>query len=262
VSEAAVASAVDRTTAWARRSREVWDSAPGPGGVFGILQGGVFARQRERAAEALVPLGFDGYAIGGVSVGEPEAERRSTVEASAELLPAERPRYLMGVGTPEDILHAARSGVDLFDCVLPARNARHGLLYTRRGPLKIKNSRYRDDGAPPDEECGCPTCRRVSRALLAHLYRSGEITWQVLATVHNLAFYLDFMADIRKACVSGTLAALAGPASARSTPSGCPGTTAGGAPVDSARPPFPVSNRDGSGSDASRAEPPACEIGE
>jgi queuine tRNA-ribosyltransferase len=261
--EAAVATAVDRTSAWARRSREAWEGAPGPGGLFGILQGGVFPAQRERAAAALTGIGFDGYAIGGVSVGEPDAERRRTVEHSAELLPADRPRYLMGVGTPEDILHAARSGVDLFDCVLPARNARHGLLYTRRGPLKIKNSRYRSDGRPPDEQCGCPTCRRVSRALLAHLYRSGEITWQVLATVHNLAFYLDFMADIRKACGSGTLAALAGPASARSTPSGSPGTTAGGASVGSARPLFPVSNRDGSGADASRGEPPASnEMGE
>ena len=190
-------------------------------------------------------------------MGEPAAERRRTVEESAELLPAERPRYLMGVGTPEDILHAVRSGVDLFDCVLPSRNARHGLLYTRRGPLKIKNSRYRGDDRPPDEACGCPTCRRVSRALLAHLYRSGEITWQVLATVHNLAFYLDFMADIREACASGTIAALAGPASARPTPAGSPGTTTGGTLVGSARPPFPVSNRDGSGSDASHAEPPA-----
>lgn len=262
VEEAAVAAAVDRTTAWARRSREVWAAAPGPGGLFGILQGGVFPRQRERAAAALTGLGFDGYAIGGVSVGEPDEERRRTVAGSAELLPADRPRYLMGVGTPEDILHAVRSGVDLFDCVLPARNARHGLLYTRQGRLKIKNARYRTDERPPDEECGCPTCRRVSRAFLAHLIRSGEITGHVLATVHNLSFYLDFMADIREACASGTLAALAGPASVRSTSAESPGTLAGLPSERSARSPFPVNDIDGSGSDGSRATPPASTIGE
>ena len=216
--EAEVAKAVDRTTDWARLSREEWEARPGRGGQFAILQGGVFERQRERAADGIRDLGFEGYAIGGVSVGEPPDERRRTVEHAAALLPEDRPRYLMGVGHPEDILHAVAQGVDLFDCVLPARNARHGTLYTRReGTIHLRNARFRRDDGPPDPECGCPTCRRVSRAFLAHLIRSNEITGHVLATVHNLSYYLDLMADIRDACASGKLAALAGPASARGT---------------------------------------------
>ena len=218
--EEEVAAAVDRTTSWARRSREAW-SAQAParaGGLFGILQGGVLERQRERAARGIVGLGFDGYAIGGVSVGEPKDDRRRIVEHSAALLPEDRPRYLMGVGTPEDILHAVAAGVDLFDCVLPARNARHGTLYTRRGTLNLKNARFRRDEAPPDADCGCATCRRTSRAFLAHLIRSNEITGHVLATVHNLSYYLDFMADIREACASGKLASLARPACAHAAP--------------------------------------------
>ncbi|HUF78478.1 MAG TPA: tRNA guanosine(34) transglycosylase Tgt, partial [Thermoanaerobaculia bacterium] len=212
VTEEQAAGALERTLAWARRAREAWESSSGnstqSSGLFGILQGSGFRRLRERAAAELAALDFDGYAIGGVSVGEPEAERRATVEWTAPLLPEGKARYLMGVGTPQDILHAVRSGIDLFDCVLPARNARHGVLFTRSGPVKITNARYRDDPGPPDPECRCPTCRRVSRAFLAHLARAGEITAQVLATVHNLAFYLDFMADIREACASGTLAEL------------------------------------------------------
>lgn len=209
VPEAEAAASLDRTVAWARRARERWSVAPGPGGLFGILQGSSFPRQRARAAEELAALDFDGYAIGGVSVGEPEKERRETVAFTAPLLPADKPRYLMGVGTPEDILHAVRSGIDLFDCVLPARNARHSLLFTSEGLLRLKNTRYRTDPAPPDPACSCPTCRRVSRSFLAHLLRTGEITGQVLATVHNLAFYLDFMGRLRQASASGTLSELA-----------------------------------------------------
>jgi queuine tRNA-ribosyltransferase len=209
VSEEEAASSLDRTVAWAARARERWAARPGPGGLFGILQGSSFPRQRERAAELLGALDFDGYAIGGVSVGEPERERRETVAFTAPLLPAGKPRYLMGVGTPQDILGAVVAGVDLFDCVLPARNARHSLLFTSEGLLRLKNSRYRTDPAPPDPSCGCSTCRRVSRAFLAHLLRSGEITGQVLATVHNVAFYLDFMGRLRQASASGTLADLA-----------------------------------------------------
>jgi queuine tRNA-ribosyltransferase len=142
-------------------------------------------------------------------VGEPAAERRAVVEWTAPLLPAERPRYLMGVGTPADIVHAVGWGVDLFDCVLPSRNARHGVLFTRAGTLKIKNSRYRDDPRPLDPECLCATCRRTSRALLHHLMLAGEVTAAVLATVHNLRHYLDLMADLRQAIASGSLPALA-----------------------------------------------------
>ncbi len=224
VSEEGAAAAVDRTLAWAARSRAAWergrsggdgarDGAGGDraGGLFGIVQGSAYRGLRERAAEATAALGFDGYAIGGVSVGEPDALRHETVEWTAPVLPADRPRYLMGVGTPGDILHAVRQGVDLFDCVLPARNARHGNLFARGGVVRLKNARYRDDPLPPDPTCRCPTCRRVSRALLAHLIRSHEITGLALATIHNLSFYLDFMAEIRQATASGTLAALSDP---------------------------------------------------
>jgi queuine tRNA-ribosyltransferase len=196
----------ERTLAWARRARETWK---GNGGLFGIAQGSVYPDLRRRAAADLAALDFDGYAIGGVSVGEPAAERRAVVEWTAPALPADRPRYLMGVGYPADILHAVGQGVDLFDCVLPARNARHGVLFTRQGVVKIKNARYKDDERPLDPECGCPACRRVSRAFLHHLTRAGELTAPVLATLHNLRFYLDFMADLRQGIVLGTLTDMA-----------------------------------------------------
>ncbi len=192
-----------RTLAWERRARESWPG--GPGGLFGIVQGSAYRDLRERAAADLSALDFDGYAIGGVSVGEPEAERRAAVEWTAPCLPEDRPRYLMGVGTPEDILHAVRCGIDMFDCVLPARNARHGLLFTNAGPLKIRNSAYKDDPRPLDPDCGCPTCVRISRAFLHHLFRAGEITAPVLATLHNIRYYLDFMGRLRQAIQLGAL---------------------------------------------------------
>ena len=201
-----------RTLAWARRARAARregagaGGAGGMGGLFGIVQGSIFRGLRERAALDIAELDFDGCAIGGVSVGEPKDERRAVVEWTAPILPAGKPRYLMGVGTPEDIAHAVRCGVDLFDCVLPARNARHGVLYTREGVLKIKNARFRDDPRPLDEACGCPACARTSRAFLHHLVRAGELTGAVLATLHNLRFYLDFMAELRQSIRLGTLA--------------------------------------------------------
>jgi queuine tRNA-ribosyltransferase len=201
-----------RTLNWARRAREARREGVGAGrvdrigGLFGIVQGSIFRDLRERAALDVAELDFDGCAIGGVSVGEPKDERRAVVEWTAPALPAEKPRYLMGVGTPEDIAHAVRCGVDLFDCVLPARNARHGVLYTREGVLKIKNARFRDDPRPLDEACGCPTCARTSRAFLHHLVRAGELTGAVLATLHNLRHYLDFMAELRQSIRLGTLA--------------------------------------------------------
>jgi queuine tRNA-ribosyltransferase len=203
IDEAAAAAAWGRTLAWARRAR----AAPrrGPGALFGIVQGSVFRALRERAAAELAALDFAGYAIGGVSVGEPAAERRQVVEWTAPLLPAGRPRYLMGVGYPEDIRHAVAQGVDLFDCVLPSRNARHGVLFTREGVLKIGNARFRDDPRPLDPGCRCPACARTSRAFLHHLARSGELTAAVLGTLHNLRFYLDFMQALRQAIVLGTL---------------------------------------------------------
>jgi len=196
----------ERTLDWARRARAAWRGGEGGGGgLFGIVQGSVYRDLRERAARELSALDFDGYAIGGVAVGEPEAERRTAVEWTAPALPADRPRYLMGVGYPADILHAVAQGVDLFDCVLPARNARHGVLFTRHGVLKIKNARFKDDPLPLDAECGCPACARTSRAFLHHLFRCGELTGPVLATLHNVRYYLDFMADLRQSIGLGAL---------------------------------------------------------
>ncbi|QQR75800.1 MAG: tRNA guanosine(34) transglycosylase Tgt [Holophagales bacterium] len=206
----AVAQATERTVRWAAQARECWErSSAGPDSLFAIVQGGVHRELREHCAAALSALDFPGYAIGGVSVGEPLAERRLEVEWSAAALPEERPRYLMGVGTPADILHGVRQGVDLFDCVLPARNGRHGLLFTRSGVVRIKNAVHAGDPRPIDEECACPVCRRLSRAFLHHLFRAGEITAPVLGAMHNLRHYLDFMGEVRKAIYSGRLADLA-----------------------------------------------------
>ncbi len=205
IEESAAASSLDRTLAWARRAVESRRRSSETA-LFGIVQGGVFRRLREQAAADLSRLPFDGLAIGGVSVGEPEAERRAVVEWTAPLLPEDRPRYLMGVGTPADLAHAVACGIDLFDCVLPARNGRHGLLFTRQGVVRIKNAIHREDPGPLDPECGCPVCARVSRALLHHLVRAGEITGAVYGTLHNLRYFLDFMADLRQAIGSRRLA--------------------------------------------------------
>ncbi len=219
IDEAAAAASLERTVAWARSSREAWsrgaaDAGDAAGGLFGIVQGSVYRRLRERAAEALTALEFDGYAVGGVSVGEPLEERRRVVEWTAPGLPADRPRYLMGVGTPADLLHAVRSGVDLFDCVLPTRSGRHGVLYTRDGTLNVKNAAFRDDPRPLDPGCPCPACAETSRAFLHHLVRAGEVTGMVLATLHNVRFYLDFMGDLREAIASGRLSERAAPGAA------------------------------------------------
>jgi len=203
-SEAEAAASWGRTLAWAERSLAA-RRRPEKTALFGIVQGGVHRALRERAADELARLPFAGFAIGGVSVGEPEAARRAVVEWTAPRLPDDRPRYLMGVGTPEDLLHAVRQGVDLFDCVLPARNARHGLIYTRQGVLRIRNARFRDDPRPLDPDCGCETCGRTSRAFLHHLERAGEITAAVLATLHNLRYFLDFMGEVREAIESRRL---------------------------------------------------------
>lgn len=197
----------DRTLRWARRSREAWSE--GQTSLFGIVQGSVFPELRQQAVAELAELDFSGYAIGGVSVGEPKELRRAVVEATAPAMPAAKPRYLMGLGTPRDVVHAVQHGTDLFDCVLPSRNARHGVLFTRRGPLRIKNSRYRTDSRPIDERCACPACQTVSRAFLRHLIRCGELTGAVLATQHNIRFYLDFVAHLREAISSGSFAEVA-----------------------------------------------------
>ncbi|HVR28013.1 MAG TPA: tRNA guanosine(34) transglycosylase Tgt [Thermoanaerobaculia bacterium] len=202
VGEAAAEIALERTLRWARRARE--SRRREQTALYGVVQGSFYPRLRERAIRGLEPLEFDGYALGGVSVGEGPELSAATVARFGPALPEERPRYLMGLGTPADLLHGVRHGFDLFDCVLPARNARHGVLYTRDGVLRLKNAAFRDDERPVDPACGCPACLRVSRALLHHLLRSGEITGQVLATLHNLRFYLDFMGDLRQALASGS----------------------------------------------------------
>jgi len=209
IERAAAGESWRRTLAWAERSLEALGRARAAGwggALWGIVQGSGFRDLREQAAAELAALGFDGYAIGGVSVGEPEPLRREVVEWTAAALPEERPRYLMGVGTPADLAHAVAAGIDFFDCVLPARNARHGWLFTREGVVRIKNARFREDPRPLDPGCGCPACAAASRAFLHHLVRAGEITGAVLATVHNVAYFLDFMADLRQAIESGRLA--------------------------------------------------------
>jgi len=191
-----VEAATRRTSSWAGRCREAhrrpdqW--------LFGIVQGGVHEDLRETSARELMALDFPGYAIGGLSVGEPLEARSRVLEQLDPVLPGEKPRYLMGVGTPEDILEAVARGVDMFDCVLPTRNARNGQLFTSRGRMSIRNARYREDPRPPDPACACPTCRTASRAYLRHLHASGEMTAATLMTLHNLFFYLDIMGGIRQ----------------------------------------------------------------
>ena len=170
---------------------------------FGIVQGGVHRGLREASVEGAIALGFEGYAIGGLSVGEPVETMYDVVEYVAARLPADRPRYLMGAGLPDDLVEGVARGIDLFDCVLPTRNARNGQLLTREGRLNIKNARYAEDLGPPDPDCGCYTCRHFSRAYLRHLFLSGEMTGATLNTVHNLFFYLDTMRRIREAIVFG-----------------------------------------------------------
>lgn len=167
--------------------------------LFGIVQGGVYSDLREQSAKELVAMGFDGYALGGLSVGEDRGTRQQVVQETVRFLPAERPRYLMGVGKPEDILDGVIAGIDMFDCVLPTRNARNGALFTKQGPLAIKNACYADDDRPVDENCSCYTCTHFSRAYLRHLFMAKELLAYRLNTIHNLHYYMGFMADIRQA---------------------------------------------------------------
>jgi len=195
---------LELTTRWARRCRE--KSRGGNQALFGIVQGGMFRDLREKGASDLVELDFDGYALGGLSVGESTGLMREMVEHAAPLLPASKPRYLMGVGTPEDIVEAVSRGMDMFDCVLPTRNARNGMLFTSFGRMVIKNARHRTEDMPVDPECGCYTCRHYSRAYLHHLFSAREILSYRLNTIHNLFFYLNLMAAMRKALAEGTFA--------------------------------------------------------
>ena len=171
---------------------------------FGIVQGGIHPELRTESVQATREIGFEAYAIGGLSVGEPPPVMYEVVSHTAPQLPADRPRYLMGTGMPDDLIECVARGIDLFDCVLPTRNARNGQLLTSRGPIVIKNARYAEDHAPPDPDCGCYTCRHFSRAYLRHLYIAGEMTGATLNSIHNLYFYLDTMRRIREAIVFGT----------------------------------------------------------
>jgi queuine tRNA-ribosyltransferase len=190
---------------WARRSRDEFQRLGNPNVLFGIVQGGMYETLREASLEALVALDLPGYAIGGVSVGEPKDDMRRIVEHTPQRLPAGKPRYLMGVGTPEDLVHGVACGVDLFDCVMPTRNARNGHLFTRHGDLRLRNARYRQDPRPIDETCRCHPCLHFSRAYLHHLDRCGEMLGPMLATLHNLHYYLNLMREMREALDAGTL---------------------------------------------------------
>jgi queuine tRNA-ribosyltransferase len=191
---------------WAARSRRAFDELGNRNALFGIVQGGVHADLRARSAEGLLKTGFDGYALGGLAVGEPEAERNATLEASVPRLPDDKPRYLMGVGRPEDVVEAVRRGIDLFDCVMPTRHARNGFLFTRAGTLRIRNARYAKDTRPIEECCACYACANgFSRAYLRHLDRCGEILASQLATIHNLHHYLTLMRELREAIQARSL---------------------------------------------------------
>ncbi len=188
---------------WAERSRRA--HAGNPAALFGIVQGGMHESLRVRSARELVAIGFDGYAIGGLSVGEPHQERDRVLDFTVPQLPIDRPRYLMGVGRPEDIIAGVLRGIDMFDCVMPTRNARNGYLFTSRGVLKIRNARYEQDTGPIDPDCGCGACAKYSRAYLRHLDRCNEMLGSRLMTLHNLTFYQNLMCGLRQAIGTGTL---------------------------------------------------------
>jgi queuine tRNA-ribosyltransferase len=178
--------------------------------LFGIVQGGMYHDLREQSVQQLLEMEFDGYAIGGLSVGEPKTTMFEILEHAVPVLPEDAPRYLMGVGTPLDIVHGVALGIDMFDCVMPTRNARNGSLFTKQGKIVIKNARYKDDHGPIEEDCACYTCRNFSRAYLRHLFVAKEILASILNTIHNLHFYLDLMTRIRKAIASSTFSEFKG----------------------------------------------------
>jgi queuine tRNA-ribosyltransferase len=191
---------------WAARSREAFGDRPGHA-LFGIMQGSVYPDLRAESAAALRRIGFDGYAIGGLAVGEGQTAMFEVLDYAPGLLPEDRPRYLMGVGKPDDIVGAVERGIDMMDCVLPTRSGRTGQAWTRRGPVNLRNARHADDPRPLDEDCACPACRGYSRAYLHHVVRSDEIIAAMLLTWHNLQYYQDLMAGLRAAITAGSLAA-------------------------------------------------------
>ena len=205
VSESEARSSMELTSRWAARCKAAHGESPSA--LFGIVQGGMYPNLREASLESLIELGFDGYALGGLSVGESAEERNALLEAIVPELPDARPRYLMGVGTPQDIVFAVSQGIDMFDCVLPSRNARNGHLFTRAGVIRIRNSRYKQDVEPLDASCTCYTCRNYSRAYLHHLDRCREVLGARLNTLHNLHYYQALVAGLRTAISAGALSA-------------------------------------------------------
>jgi len=188
---------------WAKRSKDAHGDSPSA--LFGIVQGGMYESLRDRSLEGLTDIGFDGYAIGGLSVGEPKEDMIRILDHLPTRMPADKPRYLMGVGRPEDLVEAVRRGVDMFDCVMPTRNARNGYLFTSTGIVKIRNARHRHDTGPLDERCDCYTCKNFSRSYLHHLDKCGEMLGSQLNTIHNLRYYQNLMAGLRGAIEAGTL---------------------------------------------------------
>jgi queuine tRNA-ribosyltransferase len=206
------ARSMERSMRWAKRSRDAFDAGgehAGRAALFGIQQGALDEDLRRRSADALIDIGFDGYAVGGLAVGEGQEAMFATLDFAPGQLPADRPRYLMGVGKPDDIVGAVERGIDMFDCVLPTRSGRNGQAFTRGGPLNIRNAKFAEDQGPIDPACACPVCAQWSRAYLHHLVRSGEILGAMLMTEHNLHFYQALMADLRAAIGEGRLTAFA-----------------------------------------------------
>ncbi|MEO0915895.1 MAG: tRNA guanosine(34) transglycosylase Tgt, partial [Pseudomonadota bacterium] len=191
---------------WAARSREAFGVRPDHA-LFGIQQGGLEPDLRAESAKTLIDIGFEGYAVGGLAVGEGQEAMFKVLDVAPDMLPVEKPRYLMGVGKPDDIVGAVKRGIDMMDCVLPSRSGRTGQAFTRRGVINIKNARHADDPRPLDEACGCPACRGYSRAYLHHVFRSGEMISGMLLTWHNLQYYQDLMAEMRDAIAKGAFAA-------------------------------------------------------
>jgi queuine tRNA-ribosyltransferase len=204
--EATVARSMRMSMRWAQRSRDAFGDRPGHA-LFGIQQGGVTRELREESAEKLKEIGFDGYAVGGLAVGEGQAAMFGVLDYAPGLLPADKPRYLMGVGKPDDIVGAVERGIDMMDCVLPSRSGRTGQAWTRRGPVAIKNARHQDDPRPLDDACTCPACRSYSRAYLHHVFKAGEIIASMLLTWHNLHYFQELMAGLRAAIAEGRLPA-------------------------------------------------------
>lgn len=226
-SHQAAAESMRMSARWALRSRQEFERLGNSNALFGIVQGGMYEDLRDESLARLAEIPFDGYAIGGLSVGEPKAEMSRILEYVAPRLPADRPHYLMGVGTPEDLVEGVAAGVDMFDCVMPTRNARNGWLFTRFGDIKIRNAVHRNDTRPLDESCGCYTCRNFSRAYLHHLNRAGEILGAQLNTIHNLNYYLALMQEIRDAIDAGQFSAFATRFAADRASRSTDGSTAG-----------------------------------